>query len=265
MHRGAHQLLDRPPIFEDPLAMKILGSEAEAAIRQRSGARSRSLRLFIATRSRFSEDILAEAYREGVRQYVLLGAGLDTFAYRSVTGFSALRVFEVDHPATQAWKRARLEQAQIAAPVQLTFAPIDFETETLSASLGRVGFDLTKPAVFAWLGVVPYLSRDAIFATLAFIASLARGTVVIFDYGEPPGGRALFQRIAFAAFSARVAVAGEPFKSFFRPEELTREIVGLGFSSAEDFGAAALNARYFAERADGLALKGAGHLMRARV
>jgi O-methyltransferase involved in polyketide biosynthesis len=119
--------------------------------------------------------------------------------------------------------------------------------------------------VFAWLGVVPYLTRDAIFATLAFVATLAPGTIVIFDYGEPASSRGLMQRVAFAAFSARVAAAGEPFKSFFLPDDLTRDILALGFSKAEDFDAAALNARYFADRSDGLALKGAGHLMRAEV
>jgi methyltransferase (TIGR00027 family) len=265
LHRAAHQLSDGPLVFADPLALTILGAGAEAALGERGGSGSRLLRLFIATRSRFSEDTLAEAYGLGVRQYVLLGAGLDTFAYRAAGGLPGLRVFEVDHPATQAWKRARLAQAAIAEPSALTFAPIDFERETLNAALGRASFDFTKPAVFAWLGVVPYLTRDAIFATLAFVATLAPGTIVIFDYGEPASSRGLMQRVAFAAFSARVAAAGEPFKSFFLPDGLTRDILALGFSKAEDFDAAALNARYFAGRSDGLALKGAGHLMRAEV
>jgi O-methyltransferase involved in polyketide biosynthesis len=131
--------------------------------------------------------------------------------------------------------------------------------------LPRAGFDSSQLAVFAWLGVVPYLTREAIFATLGAIAKLAKGTIVVFDYGEPASSRSLLQRIAFAIFAARVAAAGEPFKSFFRPDELKREALHLGFSRVGDFDAAALNARYFANRKDGLMLKGAGHLMRAEV
>lgn len=269
MFRAAHQLADKPPVFTDPLALRIIGPEALATLHagheRRASPRARILRLFIATRSRFSEDTLVEAYGTGTRQYVLLGAGLDTFAYRAADRFPGLRVFEVDHPSTQAWKRSRLLDAGLAGPAGLTFAPIDFETETLGVALASAGFDSTAPAVFAWLGVVPYLTRETIFATLGFIAGLPRGTIVVFDYGEPASSRGLLQRIAFAAFSARVAAAGEPFRSFFTPDELNREILALGFSRAEDFDAAALNARYFAGRSDGLALKGAGHLMRAEV
>ena len=119
--------------------------------------------------------------------------------------------------------------------------------------------------MFAWLGVVPYLSRDAIWKTLEAIAGLAKGTQLVFDYAEPARSRDLLQRIALAAFAARVAAAGEPLRSFFTPEDLQRDILAAGFSRAEDFAAAVLNARYFAGRADGSMLRGSGHLMRATV
>src|ERR1700744_833636 len=134
MHRAAHQILDRPPVFEDPLALKIIGPEAEAELRNgndpRTDRRAAGLRAFIAARSRFSEDTLAEGVAKGVRQYVLLGAGLDTFAYRAARNYPGLAVFEVDHPATQGWKRERLAQAGLTLPDALTFAPVNFETAT---------------------------------------------------------------------------------------------------------------------------------------
>jgi methyltransferase (TIGR00027 family) len=269
LHRAAHQLLDKPPVFADPLALKIIGAVAEAEFRGGSDPHTEvpraGLRAFIAARSRFSEDTLAEAVAEGVRQYVLLGAGLDTFAYRAAKTFADLCVFEVDHPATQGWKRQRLADAGIAAPDALTYAPVNFETETLSDGLSRAGFDRTAPAVFAWLGVVPYLTREAIMATLRFIADLPRGTRVVFDYAEPASARDGASRAAHEAMAARVAASGEPFRSFFMADALKRDVAGLGFSSVEDFDAAVLNPRYFADRNDGLKLRGAGHLMRARV
>ncbi|HEY2034378.1 MAG TPA: SAM-dependent methyltransferase [Rhizomicrobium sp.] len=267
-HRAAHQLLDIPPVFGDPLALKIIGREAETELRQaliRIRTERAGLRAFIAARSRFSEDTLAEAVSQGVSQYVLLGAGLDTFAYRGAKAFPGLSVFEVDHPATQGWKRERLADAGIAVPGALTYAPVNFETETLSEGLMRAGFDTKSPAVFAWLGVVPYLTRDAIMATLGFIAGLPQGTTVIFDYGEPPSERDTAAATAHREMAERVAASGEPFRSFFKAEDLARDVAAIGFSTVEDFDAGTLNARYFAGRDDDLRLRGAGHLMRARV
>ena len=130
-HRAAHQVLENGRIFSDPLALRILGEEAEAVVREASADPSRRrMRLFIAVRTRFAEDALAEAIENGVRQLVVLGAGLDTYAYRSRTSHP-VRIFEVDHPATQAWKRQRLAEESILVPETLTFAPIDFERETL--------------------------------------------------------------------------------------------------------------------------------------
>ncbi|MGN6147342.1 MAG: class I SAM-dependent methyltransferase [Rhizomicrobium sp.] len=270
MLRAAHQLLDNPPVFADPLALRIIGSEAETELRNHKDAlqadRPRTgLRAFIAARSRFSEDKLAEAVERGVRQYVLLGAGLDTFAYRAAKAFPGLSVFEVDHPATQGWKRQRLAETGIAVPDVLTYAPVNFETETLAHGLARAGFDVGKPAVFAWLGVVPYLTHDAIMATLRFIAGLSKGTTVIFDYGEPASTRHDASRVAHEEMAARVAASGEPFRSFFVPEDIMRDVKTAGFSQVEDFDAHTLNAHYFRDRMDGLQLRGAGHLLRARV
>jgi methyltransferase (TIGR00027 family) len=265
--RALHQIIDKPAIFADPLALKIIGHKAETELRKLDDPRAENtrpgLRAFIAVRSRLAEDTLAEAMAKGVEQYVLLGAGLDTFAYRAARTYSNLAVFEVDHPATQGWKRERLSSAGITGPEGLTFAPVNFETETLAHGLSRAGFDANKPAMFAWLGVVPYLTQDAIDATLTFIASLPRGTMVIFDYGEPASKRDAAAATAHKAMADRVAESGEPFRSFFMPEDLKRHVASFGFSLVEDFDAEALNPRYFAGRADGLRLRGSGHLLRA--
>ncbi len=182
MHRAAHQLVDRPPVFEDPLALRIIGEEAASELREGRDShaltQSTGLRAFVAVRSRFTEDCLTEAVGHGIGQYVLLGAGLDTFAYRvSRTG---LRVFEVDHPATQGWKQARLQEVRIAKPDWVIYAPVDFERETLRDGLTRAGFDLAKPAVFAWLGVTPYLDtrrRDEHVVVHRFVGEGERGRV----------------------------------------------------------------------------------------
>ncbi len=268
LHRAAHQLVDLPPIFADPLALKIVGDEAATELRAGRDPHaefgSAALRAFVAVRSRFAEDALAEAYVAGVRQYAILGAGLDTFAYERARAFDGLSIFEIDHPATQGWKHDRLREASIAVPDSVTYAPVDFERETLADGLSRAGFDFGKPAWFAWLGVTPYLTRDAITATLSFIASLKTGSGVVFDFAEQPQGEET-RHAGFRAMAERVAAIGEPFKSFFVPDDLANMLREIGFAHVQDFGAEMINARYFQSRADGLKLAGRGHLMKASV
>ncbi len=246
MRRAAHQLYDRPLIFADPLALPILSDEAAARVRSASEEEhtpaSRGFRLYMATRSRFAEEELAIAVQQGVRQYVVLGAGLDTFAYRNP--FPDLPVFEVDHPATQAWKRERLQHGGIAIPELLRFAPVDFESDTLAHGLEAVGFCREKPAFFSWLGVVPYLTREAAFSTLALIAALPPGSGVVFDYAILPEMMDEKERQAHDALAQRVARAGEPFRLFFDPRQLEIELRQLGFSDVEDRSSIAVRARW---------------------
>lgn len=262
--RAMHQILDSPKVFNDPLAIPILGPEALAAakIREAAFAHSRYLRAFIAARSRYAEDQLASAISRGTRQYVVLGAGLDTFAYRNP--HPNLRVFEIDHPATQAWKRRRLEEAAIAIPTMLTFAPVNFETETFSEALARVGFDANQPAFLSWLGVTPYLPRETVRANLQAIASLALGSGVVFDYAVPRESLDPLNQLAFDALSSRVAAAGEPLQGFFAPADLSQELRRIGFCEIEDLDAPQINSRYLSNRNDGLCVRGAlGHLLYA--
>jgi methyltransferase (TIGR00027 family) len=268
MRRAAHQLVDSPLVFDDPLAVRIVGGEPteeqRAAMKEsESGRAARALRAFMAARSRYAEDSLAEAVRRGVAQYVLLGAGLDTFAYRNPYG-DGVRVFEVDHPATQAWKRSSLATAGIAVPPSLTFTPVNFERETVMERLIDAGFRTDRPAFFAWLGVTMYLELDTVMAMFRAIASLPPGSGVVFDYGIDRSLLGFVERMVLDEFSRRVAAAGEPWTTFFKPIELVGQLREIGFSEVEDLGPDEINARYFSGRADGLNVGTLARLCRAR-
>ncbi len=267
IRRAAHQLLDDPKVLDDPLALRIIGAEAAQELQSSPRERhdfSRAFRAFMAVRSRYAEDQIAQAVANGVKQCVILGAGLDTFACRNP--HPALQVFEVDHPATQVWKRDQLLAAGIAIPASLTFVPVDFEQQVLADELRHAGFRESEPVFFSWLGVTPYLSHAAFANTLSFIAKMPADSGVVFDFAIDhkllnPG-----QRIAAAALARRVAAAGEPFQLFFDPAELQQELKGLGFRRTEFLDREHLNARYFKERTDGLRVRGGlGHLMAAWV
>jgi methyltransferase (TIGR00027 family) len=262
-HRAAHQVLERGFIFADPLALRILGPDADEAVKEaEQEPRRRGLRLFIAVRTRFAEDALAAAVAKGASQLVVLGAGLDTYAYRSALGES-LKIFEVDHPATQAWKRERLAAAAIAVPAALSFAPVDFEREALADGLAAAGFDPGKQTFFTWLGVVPYLTEEAVFATLRTIAGLPGGAHVVFDYTNPTASIADPERRAMhEALAARVAAAGEVFRAEFDTAALHAQLRALGFAEIEDLGPREIAARYFPERARPSSQTG-GHVLRA--
>ncbi len=259
--RAYHQVADEPRVFVDPLALPIAGAAADELTRWDTGLDpelARRRRLFLAGRSRFAEDVVAQAVAAGAGQVVILGAGLDTFGCRNPYG--GVRVFEVDHPSTQAWKRSRLAEADIPVPGTLTFAPVDFENESLGDGLGAVGFDRDAPAVFVWLGVVMYLTRDAITATLRYIADQNAAVVVVFDYLYPPSsdeaGAAQRDR------ANRVAAAGEPWVTFFTAEGITNDLRAIGFDEVEDLSAPELIAGYLGRPAAGSGDTGP-HVVRA--
>lgn len=264
MRRAAHQVLDDPCVFHDPLAVAIAGYESESPSAS-SQPFARALRAFIAVRSRYAEDQLSHAVERGVRQYVVLGAGLDTFAYRNPWRSTGLHVFEVDHPATQEWKRGRLSEAGIEIPEGMTFAAVNFETHSLDAGLQEAGFSRRAPAFFSWLGVTPYLTRPAFDSTIRFIASLPSASGVVFDFAVERSLLKPRQQLALDALAERVARAGEPFRLFFNPAALARDLTQLGFGEIEDLGSEEINSRYFAGRADGLTVSGGGHLLTCRV
>lgn len=256
IRRAAHQIADPPPVLNDPVAVRLIGSDYARDLERAMHPVGRDFRSFMAARSRYAEDYLARAVATGVKQYVILGAGLDTFAYRS--NLPDLRVFEVDFPATQRWKRSLLVHAAIQIPENLTFIPLDFEHKTLRDGLGDGGFDFSLAAYFSWLGVVPYLTQDAFRATLTAIATLAGGTAISFDYCFPPESLSPARRQIFNRLSERVSAAGEPFRLFFTPEQMGVELQNLGFKGVEQMDHDGLNDLYFRDRADGLKLSPAG-------
>jgi methyltransferase (TIGR00027 family) len=261
--RAAHQVLEGGAIFADPLALRILGISPDDVDRNaEADVAHLRLRYFTALRPRTAEDALIEAVARGASQLVVLGAGLDTFAYRTTLG-DRLRIFEVDHPDTQAWKRQRLADAAIPIPPTLTFVPVNFETETLLDKLAAAGFDTARRSFFTWLGVVPYLTETAIFATLAAIASLPRGAEVVFDYVNPSASiEQQGTRTAHEALATRVATLGETLQNAFDTDALRTSLIALGFRDIDDAGPQQLAARFFPDRATEPPRRGA-HVVRA--
>jgi methyltransferase (TIGR00027 family) len=256
LRRAAHQIYDSPVVFDDPIAVGILGATYAEQLRQTPLRPDRpfstGLRAFLVARSRYAEDNLRRAVSSGVEQYVLLGAGLDTFAYRNP--FARLRVFEVDHPATQQWKRELLQRNNIAIPDSIAYTPVDFERQSLAEQLGFAGFNSQSPAFFSWLGVVPYLTLEAFRVTLSFISAQCPGSGLTLDYGQPRSTLPLLEQMERDSLASRVEKAGEPFQLFFTPPEIEAEL--SHFHGVEDLGAAEINARYFSERSDQLKMRG---------
>ena len=276
-HRAVHQLIEDGRIFADPLAVKILGGDVSAApdeallFETDSHPVSKMMRFFVVARSAYAEAKLAEAVAErGVSQLVVLGAGFDTFAYRNPYG-ERLRAFEVDHPATQAWKRERLATMDIAVPEWLTFAGVDFERESFAERLVEAGFDPSCRTFVFWLGVSMYLTEAAVDATLARVAGWPGGGEIVFDYAEPPYEEMSEQsRAARQALRERVAAVGEPFLSALVPEALHARLAELGYAQIEDLAPLDLAERFLgpeiaaAARAGGAGGRGGGHVLFAR-
>ena len=265
LRRAAHQIYDAKPLVLDdsfaiPLLGKIYREELERTPQRSDRPHSRSLRAWLVARSRYAEDSLAASVAAGATQYVVLGAGLDTFALRNP--HPNLRVFEIDHPATQAWKRDLLREGGFLLPHMAKLVPVDFERDRLDLALEQAEFDRQKKTSFAWLGVVAYLTMASFRATLRFIEGLPPGSGVVMDYGQPRAVLPLLEQLAHDSLAARVRQAGEPFQLFFTPAEMATELAR--FVRVEDLGSRELNARYFQARSDGLQLLGsAGRLVQA--
>jgi methyltransferase (TIGR00027 family) len=282
MFRAAHLLWDRPPrIFEDTLALRLTGCESESALKaqmvqiQAEVARAtnpefaltlrRYVTAAVVTRSRYVEDEVDHAVGRGLSQYVILGAGLDSFAYRRPELANVLDIFEVDHPATQAWKRDRLRAAGVDLPANLSLVAVDFERDSLIDNLRMSGYRTDAPSLFSWRGVTMYLSTDAIFGTLRVVAALAPGTEIIFEYIVPKDLVDEETQKVLAAAMAAAEARGEPQRSFFEPAQLAEQVRTIGFAEVSDFGPDEVEARYFEDRADGLRRSALNHYMRARV
>jgi methyltransferase (TIGR00027 family) len=216
-------------------------------------------------RSRFAEDSLQDAVAAGIRQFVVLGAGFDTFAYRQPPWAEALRIFEVDHPASQELKKRRLEKMGIAPPANLTFCPVDFESVTLKAGLAAASLDFARPSFFSWLGVTQYLTRDATLATLRFVRGLPPGSQILFEVLAPDSSLPEPERKAVEFAAETSAARGEPWLSRFEPAEMRDHLAELGYRSCDHLTTAEAEARYFAGRTDGLHAPAMAQLLLASV
>jgi methyltransferase (TIGR00027 family) len=271
--RAAHTRLDRPVLIEDPWGDRLILNEEREAMRARAGGGDADTLLrahpsygTVILRARYAEDLLADAVRQGVRQYVIIGAGMDSFALRRGDSPPDLEIFEVDHPNTQQLKSARLELCGIPAPAGLHLVAADLSETALDDALANSPFRRDRPAFFSWLGVTSYLTREANLATFAAIASCAlAGSELVFSYLDQ---RMLDADVAperLQRARAQVASLGEPWVSGFDPDEVDSLLRGAGFAMVENLGPEQLAERYCAGRADGLSPTLGSHLAHARV
>jgi methyltransferase (TIGR00027 family) len=255
--RAMHTLFDdEPKILADPFARDFAGHATnEALIAAHNAhplARLPWIRTQFALRNRYAEDELAEAFRRGIRQYVILGAGLDSFVYRRPNLMHSLDVYEVDHPASQAWKRARVAELGIEVPANLHYVPIDFERETLTEGLAAGGLRVAERVFFSWLGVTQYLTRVAVERTLSEIATVAApGSELVLEFIAPASTLSPEEGAIVTALATGTAKVGEPWLSFFEAAEMETVLRQAGFSSVVHFGPDDASNRYLRNRTDG--------------
>jgi len=246
--RAVHQLFDdAPKILDDPIALSLLDEDGRRALAERpvwiDSPAALRLRSRLVVRSRYAEERLEDAVRRGVRQCVILGAGYDSFAYRQPAWARDLTLYEVDHPATQEGKRARLADAGVPIPANLTFAPIDFETTSLVDGLRATSLDFKEPAFFSCLGVLVYLTREAVDAIFQLVAAFPEGSEIVFSFSQSGGGE----------IAERVAAGGEPWLTHFTYAEIEESLRRLGFSEVNSLGVEETRRLYFQRpRGDGL-------------
>jgi methyltransferase (TIGR00027 family) len=267
MVRALHRILDdEPKILDDSIAASLLSAEFD---RYKPLLRffpfSALIRANFIMRSRYAEDCLAESWRDGVGQYVLLGAGLDTFAYRQPEWASSLRIFEVDFPATQKWKRKKLAAANISIPDNVTLVPVDFERISLQEGLGAAGLNFHVPTFFSSLGVTQYLTAGAFDRALKFVLSLPPRSEIVFSFVLAGSALSAAQRVGVAVVAAISSARGEPWLTRFSPEQLVSKLKSMGFSEVKPFSTDAANSRYFQGRRDGLRTSRIEQMMSATV
>lgn len=252
--RALHVQADPPPhVIDDRIGLRLASPDPDWRRRPDMDEQGTArIRASIVSRARFVDDLVAEQAEHGVGQYVLLGAGLDTFAQRRSDIASRLTVFEVDQPGPQAWKQQRLVELGFGIPRWLRFVPVDFETDSWWNWLSASGFDVGKPAVVASLGVSMYLTRAATAATLRQIATLAPGSTLAMTYLRPVELVDLDERAAHQATDKAARASGTPFISYYSPDDILAMARHAGFATARHVTAADYTKRYFADRPDGL-------------
>ena len=252
--RALHVELDSVPhVFEDVIGLKLVAPDSGWQNRQDMSPFTRPFRASIVARARFVEELVAEQVARGISQYVILGAGLDTFVQRKPELAAGIQIFEIDQPAMQEWKRQRLIELGFGIPPFLHFVPVNFETgDSWQEQLSASGFDSKKPAVVASTGVSMYLTKEAIMAKLRQVATLAQGSTFVMSFMLPIELNDPEIRTGVERAAAGAKANGTPWLSFFTPVEMLALAREAGFGNVEHVSAAALAERYFALRTDGL-------------
>jgi methyltransferase (TIGR00027 family) len=257
--RAVHQLFDaKPRILDDPVIPLLLGpavlQQITDPVNRYQVSRFRELRSHVVLRSRFAEDRLANAVLRGIRQYVILGAGFDTFALRQPSWTTELKILEVDHSGTQGMKRSMLRAAGLAMPKNSDFANVDFEHESLLEGLIRNHISVCEPSFFSWLGVTMYLNEDAIDAVLRSVAAFPATSEIVFTFAQPPVPAVPPSSTSHPTLSQMVASIGEPFLSYFEPQTLEVKLRGFGFSKVEFLSSAEAEVLYYRQRPQDLSV-----------
>jgi methyltransferase (TIGR00027 family) len=247
--RAAHQMLDgEPKLLDDPVAVTLLGPDARARIQANAEDYRRPmaevLRAHVVLRSRFTEDRLADAVSRGTTQYILLGAGLDTFGFRQPQWAQSLRILEVDHAQTQLLKRQLMDAADLPPPANVSYVSVDFERESLQEGLLRHGVEQDETTFFSWLGVTMYLREPAIDAVLRFVAGFPSGSEIVLTFAQPPDDKT----DSTAWVAARTAAMNEPMISFFTPAAMEIKLRRAGFSGIDFLSPKESEIRYFSQR-----------------
>jgi methyltransferase (TIGR00027 family) len=266
--RALHQTIDDDPkILADPIAPRLIGGDDDhrwlAPLLDHPFAKQ--WRAGFVLRARYAEDCLAEGVQRGVKQYVILGAGLDTFAYRQPSWGDALRIYEVDDPMTQQWKGDRLKAAAVAIPSNLTYVAIDFESISIPDALESAGLAFDARTLCSWMGVTQYLTPHALEATFRFVLSLPRSSEIVFSFILPPDAVSGVEAEALAIAAQRAAEVGEPWLTTFHADELRGKLRTMGFTQVVHLTPEEARERYFGNRHDGLKERRGEQLMRAIV
>jgi len=286
--RALHSRRDPSPLLDDPWGDRLvpkserdrfcqrilarMDSEAQAAALRSPGSILDDFFLTnvaypgVVIRSRYTEDALREATKRGTRQYVLIGAGFDSFALRRPAFSEALEIFEIDHPATQAFKIERIRDCGISLPPSVHFVSADLATEDLTTALARSSFRKDEPAFFSWLGVTVYLTREANLATLRAVANLgAPGSELVFTYVDQIEFDSDGPRSPGHANARAAAMMGEPYLSGFDPKQIANDLMRVGLELIEDLDGPKMSERYGRTGANALKPSVNMHIVRARV
>jgi methyltransferase (TIGR00027 family) len=251
--RAIHRLLDAHPlVFDDAVSLILLGENTAKEIEKNHEyhrtLEARAMRTSIVLRSRFTEDRLAEAVERGATQYIIFGAGFETFAFRQPSWARKLKIFEVDQPATQAQKRSWLKDVGIDVPANLFFADIDFERESLRDGLIRQGVSFQEVSFISWLGVAVYLHQEAIDAVLRTVSEFSEGSEIVFTFFQPLHLLSDIEKKIHSSLSKVVEQAGEPFISYFTHAEIEKKLKDFGFKSVDFLSEEEAEKRYLDNR-----------------